>query len=124
MEQSSAIHHSPDGKYRIEIFPVPMRMSHEVDTLTVYENQDGKVIFDPGSLWDASRVMWSDDSRFATLSMRHYPDGTLSMKLTLDFGEQSGELSADGKTIFSDSFPDLQKTMQQVGNIHSHLPRP
>lgn len=123
MERSAEIYHSPDKKFRVEIFPVPMRMSHEVDTITVIENEGNTIVFDPGSLWDGSHITWSDDSRYVTLSLRHYPDGALAMTLRLDMVEKQGELSASGKTVFSDNLPALQQTMQQVGNIHSHLPR-
>ena len=95
---------SPNGRYCVLISPIPMRMSHEVHSPSVHESADQKMIFCPGDLWDAGPVEWSEDSRYLSMGLRHYDNGSLQYALKLDLETQRGTLSYEGKIIVEDSF--------------------
>lgn len=109
---------SPDGRFRIEIFPVPMRMSHEVDTLTLIDEQQAQTLFDPGSMWDAFGIEWSADSQQATMTWRHYSNGTRQFRGVLDVARLYGEVWFEEKLIFSGPFAELQQAMREVKEIY------
>ena len=121
MEPSSAVFPSPDGRFVLEIFPVPMRMSHEVDCPTLYDAQSRTILFDPGSLWDASDVEWSENSQHLTMQMRHYDNGTQQFSIALDLENQSAALTFGDREVLSGPFSVVGKAMEQIVNMQSFL---
>lgn len=106
---------SPDGHFYLEICAVPMRMSHEVNVPMLRRIEDDAILFDPGDLWDASGIKWSDDSTILEMSMLHYDDGKTQYLLKLNVAEDYAELWGDETC--------LQKgTLQKVGDQMSTMP--
>lgn len=110
-------HHfpSPDGRFYVEICPVPMRMSHEVYVPMLRRMADDAILFDPGDLWDASGIKWQEDSGMVEMSMRHYDDGRTHFRLILNLTDDLAELWNDESCI-------LKGTLQKTGDQMSAMP--
>ena len=76
-------HLSPDGLYKIVVGFNEMRMSHWVQTPSLYHVQTNKILFDAPSLWSADSVKWSPDSDFVHMNMRLYPGSKPGIELRL-----------------------------------------
>lgn len=101
-----------------------MRMSHEVNSPSVHETEGQKLIFDPGSLWDAGGVEWSADSRYLSMGMRQYDNGTNVYELKLDLEARTGTLTYNNQTAHEAGLADLQSWMQRVVNPAKGLKHP
>ena len=112
---------SPDGNYVIEICPIPMRMSHEVDSPALYETATRTLIFDPGSLWDGSGVKWSENSKQVSMNMRHYSNGIQGFELEIDLENNSATLTSSEQVIFAGSLEKVQKSMERINEIDKHV---
>lgn len=106
---------SPDGRFYLEICAVPMRMSHEVNVPMLRRTADDAIMFDPGDLWDASGIKWSDDSTILEMNMLHYDDAATRFVLKINIDEDYAELWEDESCI-------QKGTMQKVGDQMSAMP--
>ncbi|MBL7827440.1 MAG: hypothetical protein JNJ57_12455 [Saprospiraceae bacterium] len=103
---------SPDGRFKLHISPIPMRMSHEVLSPTLYDEQSGEILFDPGGLWDAGSVVWAADSRTLSMLMRHYDNGLRSYRCLLDMELRTGKLIFEEKELFAGPFHEFEMFMK------------
>ena len=101
-----------------------MRMSHEVNVPSVYETEGQKLIFDPGDLWEAWNVEWTADSRYLSMGMRQYDNGTNVYELKLDLEARTGILIYNNQTAQESNFDDLQQWMKRVVNPAKGLKHP
>lgn len=77
-------HRSPDGRFDLRTTSVEMKMSHWIERPELVEIANGRRRFQPGELWSAETVAWSDDSRSVTMQLRHYPGAAPGVTVTLD----------------------------------------
>jgi hypothetical protein len=102
---------SPDGRFVLEIFSVPMRMSHEVECSALFDTASKKSLFDPGDLWAAAGIQWSDDSQTLRMNMFQYPNGSLPYALTLDLEKGTATLHSGDRIILNGDFLSVQRAM-------------
>ena len=82
-------HPSPDGKYRILLAALEMRMSHWVESAALWCKGDSIALLEIGDdMWSVDSVKWSVDSSHVTLEMRRYPGDTPGITVTV-FPEKS-----------------------------------
>jgi hypothetical protein len=117
----SAVFLSPDGLFKLETFPIPMRMSHEVNTPYLIEISTEKCLFEAGSLWEASDAVWAENSRSLTMHMRHYSNGTHSFELLLDLEKDQAMLTHGERSIFSGTFSEVQQSLKEVSNVGKYV---
>ena len=110
---------SPDGRYLLRIAAIPMRMSHEVNSPSLIEVETQTVIFDPGNMWDAGKIQWSEDSKTLQMGFRLYPDGNIYFDLVIDLAAGLATLIYNEKTALNDTLAEVQKTMKETYNARS-----
>ncbi len=79
---------SPDGQYILHLSCNEVRMSHWICSPSLVEVATGRVLYKPGSTFDASTIKWSPDSCELTLHLREYPGSRpgVNVRLRLDGG--------------------------------------
>ena len=110
-------HLSPDGQYCLEIYAQPMRMSQEVQYPVLKALPAGEVLFNPGTLWEATQVKWSGDSRELRLEIRHHSDGVTLLDLDLELPGRKAIVFHRGRRITAGSFDALASEMQRITQI-------
>lgn len=70
----SAEQYFQNGRYKLELIPDEMRMSHWINAPVLTETQSGKIILDlSGDIWDLRSAQESNAS--ILFSLARYPDG-------------------------------------------------
>lgn len=82
---------SPDGRYRLDIFTIEVRMSHWIDCPYLYDNNTGNFLFSAGNLWNATKVDWSNDSNVLKLELRHNGCNS-SIEVGLDLAKNEAKI--------------------------------
>lgn len=77
-------HTSPDGRFAVVTSATEIKMSHWVETPTLYDLQQNRELLALDSRWSADVITWSPDSRTVTLQLRKYPADIPGLTLTVD----------------------------------------
>ncbi|MCC6722961.1 MAG: hypothetical protein IT258_00530 [Saprospiraceae bacterium] len=85
---------SPNGHYRLDIFPKEIKMSHTINCPYLFDLVDNKFIYHLSNYWDASNVEWSSDSLILSMNLMHYADVSVLFNLEINIENQTGRLYA------------------------------
>lgn len=75
---------SPDGRFAVVTSATEVKMSHWVETPTLYDLQQRVELLALDRRWSADVITWSPDSRTVTLQLRKYPADIPGVTLTVD----------------------------------------
>jgi hypothetical protein len=111
---------SPDRRYRLDIFPQEMRMSHTVDCPYLIDNQTNDCLLELGGLWDASNVKWSRNSLALSMNLRHYPDGSVVFLFVVDMVAGTAQLSsADYGVLLTGTMAGVVAELQRTISLRT-----
>lgn len=84
---------SPDGQFILHLSCNEVRMSHWICSPSLVEVATGRVLYEPGSTFDASAIKWSPDSRELTFHLREYPGSHPGVNIRLCLADSTATVS-------------------------------